>query len=363
MPRFPLNYYRSAVLVAFGILLGSSVGAQAQSRICNDLENRLGSLQNGGSITNIREYKRYDNAAKKLRKRLAGAQNQARRAGCRTSGIRLFQRRECSNMGRDVRQMERELRSIESQRSRFVRDPRSTRREQRDLVIALARNNCGRQYERAAARYGYRSNLFRRNDEYVEEYQPPRQSQYRTVCVRICDGFFFPISTSTTAQNFSRDEAVCKEKFPDTAVELFYHPQGLEDAMESAQSMSGQPYSSQPYAFRYRETYDASCKFDRRRLQQTLLQVTAQSPDLRMSDVEFGQNGPVPLRRPALGLDPETQMNLAGDFRPNALPLPPELVVDPQIRDGQRVRTVGPERFYGQSAAKVLSSPVRTLIQ
>nr|WP_306266296.1 DUF2865 domain-containing protein [Pararhizobium sp. IMCC3301] len=367
MPRFPLKCYRSAVLLAFGILLGTSVAAQAQSRICNDLENRLGSLQNGGSVTNNREYQRYNNAAQKLRKRLAGAQNQARRARCRTSGILLFQSRECSGLSGEVRQLERELRSLESKRSRFVRNPRSTRREQRDLVIALARNNCGRQYERAAARYGYRSNLFNRREEPVEEYRPPRVTHYRTVCVRICDGYFFPISTSTTAQNFSRDEAVCKEKFPETQVELFYHPEGVENAMETAQSMSGQPYSSQSYAFRYRETYDASCKFDRRRLQQTLLQVTgqstAQSSNRRMSNVEFGQNGPVPLRRPVLGLDPETQMNLAGDFRPNALPLPAELVVDPQIRDGQRVRTVGPERFYGQSAAKVLSSPVRTLIQ
>lgn len=362
-----LKYYSSAIFIAAGILLWPSPGAEAQSATCYNLEDRLAALQNGGAVINNREYRRYNNAAQKQRKRLAAARYNARRAGCRTSGLRLFQKRECANQSRKVRQLERELRNIEAQRSRFVRDPRSVRREQRELVIALARNNCGRQYERAAARYGFRSNLFRRDDDFLDGFETPRVSHYRTVCVRICDGYFFPISTSTTPRNFSKDEAVCKEKFPDTEVELFYHPQGVPNAMESAQSISGRPYSAMPYAFRYRETYDASCKFDRSRLQQALLQVngqqTAISSDPHVSEVKFGQNGPVPLPRPALGLDPETQMNLAGNFRPSALPLPPELVVDPQIRDGQRVRTVGPERFYGQSAAKVLSSPVRTRIQ
>ena len=33
---------------------------------------------------------------------------------------------------------------------------------------------------------------------------------YRTVCVRLCDGSFYPISFSTTPDNFARDEAQCR---------------------------------------------------------------------------------------------------------------------------------------------------------
>src|SRR5690606_29512315 len=34
-----------------------------------------------------------------------------------------------------------------------------------------------------------------------------RHGTYRTVCVRLCDGFFFPISFATTPDRFGADEA------------------------------------------------------------------------------------------------------------------------------------------------------------
>ena len=352
---------RSRGLFGLALLLGIglAVPAQAQSAICYDLETRLASLQNGRSGSQSSQFRRYDQAAKQIRSRLVSAQKQARRAGCRTTGIRLFQKRQCVNSTGRIRQLQRELQRAESQRSRAGRSPRNSRRQQKELIIALARNRCGRQYENAAARY--------RSGGVVDGFEQPRMSTYRTVCVRTCDGYFFPISHSTTSHNFGKDEAVCQGKFPGSDVTLFYHPRGADNAMELARTVDGRAYTSMPYAFRYREAYDPSCKFNRSQLRQATLGngapivFTERNP--RAGDVRFGQNGPVPMSRPALGLDPETQMNMAGNFRPSGLPLAPELVVDPQIRDGQRVRTVGPEQYFGQSTAVVLTSPAQTLIQ
>lgn len=361
MLKFPRMSGRSSSLFGLALLLGAGIAApaHAQSAICYDLESRLSNLQNGGSGSKSRQYRRYDQAAKKMRGRLASAQKKARKAGCRTTGIRLFQKRQCSNSTRQIRQLKRELRKIESQRSRNGRTPRNTRRQQKELIVALGRNRCGRQYERAAAKYG-RGNV-------LDGFQQTRVNSYKTVCVRTCDGFFFPVSNSTTSRNFGRDEAVCKGKFPGSDVSLFYHPRGSDNAMERARTVDGRAYTSMPYAFRYRETYDPSCKFNRTGLQQftlgngTAVSFSARNPNA--GEVKFGQNGPIPQPRPILGLDPETQMNMAGNFRPSGLPLAPELVVDPQIRDGQRVRTVGPEQYRGQSTAEVLTSPAQTLIQ
>lgn len=352
---------RTCGLVGLALLLGVGVAApaQAQSAICYDLETRLANLQNGRSGSRSSQFRRYDQAAKKVRRQLTSTQRQARRAGCRTTGIRLFQKRQCANSTGRIRQLQRELQRLESLRARAGRTPRNSRRQQKELIVALARNRCGRQYENAAARY--------RSGGVIDGFEQPRMSTYRTVCVRSCDGYFFPISHSTTSRNFGKDEAVCRGKFPGSDVTLFYHPRGADNAMELARTIDGRAYTSMPYAFRYRETYDPACKFNRSQLRQatlgngTSVVFTQRNPGA--NDVRFGQNGPVPLPRPALGLDPETQMNIAGNFRPSGLPLAPELVVDPQIRDGQRVRTVGPGRYSGQSTAVVLTSPGQTLIR
>lgn len=45
---------------------------------------------------------------------------------------------------------------------------------------------------------------------------------YRTVCVRLCDGFYFPISYSTRRQRFAGDAAQCEQRCPYRS-RLFVH--------------------------------------------------------------------------------------------------------------------------------------------
>lgn len=346
--------------------MGSSVNAQAA--ICYDLETRLASLQRGGGATNSGRSKGSSRAIQKIKKKIAGAQASARKAGCRSGGIRLFQKRECRSRYGAIKQLQRNLQQLQRKggRSTASRSQSNVKRQKQELIVALGRHRCGAQYERAAARANGQSGLFGRKKK-LDGFNEPKVRSYRTVCVRTCDGFFFPISHSTTSRAFARDEAVCKGKFPNTDVSLFYHPRGVTDAMERARSIDGQSYTEMPYAFGYQKKYDATCKFDRSLLRQTADIIAkskadaAQSP--RIAGLKFGQNGPVPEPRPDIGLDPETLMNVAGYLRPKALPLPAELIADPQIKDGQRVRLVGPEVFYGQSTAEVLSSPARTRVQ
>ena len=37
---------------------------------------------------------------------------------------------------------------------------------------------------------------------------------YRTVCVRTCDGYYYPISFSTNASRFREDEMTCRDPAP-----------------------------------------------------------------------------------------------------------------------------------------------------
>lgn len=81
---------------------------------------------------------------------------------------------------------------------------------------------------------------------------------YRTVCVRLCDGYYFPISFSTTRDRFGRDEQVCQSRCA-ADTRLFYHPSGEPDA-EELKDRRGNPYSDLANAFVYRTEYRPSCQ-------------------------------------------------------------------------------------------------------
>ena len=134
-------------------------------------------------------------------------------------------------------------------------------------MMALAQNNCGPQYRTAArAPGGFFDQLFGRDatNEPVNDLANPvaQSGSVRTICVRTCDGFFFPISYATNASRFRDDEKACQRMCPAAEVMLFSYPtEGGEVAQ--ATSISGQPYSSLPNAFKYRQEFNAACSCKR----------------------------------------------------------------------------------------------------
>lgn len=75
---------------------------------------------------------------------------------------------------------------------------------------------------------------------------------YRTICVRTCDGYYFPISFSTKPKYFARDQNACSAMCPAGNAKLYYHavPEQESDAMISVANKK--PYSELPNAFNYR---------------------------------------------------------------------------------------------------------------
>ncbi len=83
-------------------------------------------------------------------------------------------------------------------------------------------------------------------------------STYRTYCVRLCDGYYFPVSFQATADKFARDEATCEASCGSPA-RLFVHvmPGGGPGTMVS---LAGLPYTGLKTAFQFRVKYDAQCR-------------------------------------------------------------------------------------------------------
>ena len=84
------------------------------------------------------------------------------------------------------------------------------------------------------------------------------QGAHRTVCVRLCDGYFWPISFATSGENFERDQAVCENSCSSPAKLYVYENPGQES--EQMVSLKGQPYTKLSTAFQFRTKLDQSCK-------------------------------------------------------------------------------------------------------
>jgi hypothetical protein len=81
---------------------------------------------------------------------------------------------------------------------------------------------------------------------------------YRTVCVRLCDGYYWPVSFATSMDAFERDERTCRKSCGATAA-LYYYPNpggGVEEMVTPA----GKAYKDLSTAFLYRTVYDPGCK-------------------------------------------------------------------------------------------------------
>jgi hypothetical protein len=83
---------------------------------------------------------------------------------------------------------------------------------------------------------------------------------YRTVCVRLCDGYYWPVSFATTPSRFAGDEQACARQCSSPARLYVYPNPGA--APEQMTDLSGAPYTKLTTAFLYRSEYkeDCTCK-------------------------------------------------------------------------------------------------------
>jgi len=103
------------------------------------------------------------------------------------------------------------------------------------------------------------------------------------VCVRLCDGYFFPSATS------SGGEEACAAQCPDAPTARYTEPAG-SDRIEDAVSTRGEPYSALPVANRYRTTLDNTCSC-RHSLNSGYSASSLNDPTLRKGDLVMTPKG------------------------------------------------------------------------
>src|SRR5258707_8200031 len=240
----------------------------AVNPMCPRLEAQLATIDRGGGGDPAKEeqIRRYQDAAAKQQSELDRVTSQAKRMGCDSSGFfSLFsgQSAQCGPVNNQIQQMRANLEqittSLEQLRGGFGADRENQRRS---ILLALAQNNCGPQYANAARGPGnFLDNLFGNNNNNPSMPSAdfgPQSGTYRTVCVRSCDGGYFPISFATVPTRFPDDERSCKALCPATEANLFTYRNPGED-INQAVSVNGQPYTALPNAFRFRNEFNPSC--------------------------------------------------------------------------------------------------------
>jgi uncharacterized protein DUF2865 len=249
---------------------GPSQAGPAVNPICPRLEAQLATIDRGGSGDPARDdqIRRYQDAATQQQAELDRVTMQAKRMGCESSGFfSLFngQSSQCGPINTRISQMRANFDQITSNLERLRTGLGGPDRDgqRRSVLTALAQNNCGPQYANAAAAPGpgsFLSNLFGGNSQIPPpgaDLGPP-SGTYRTVCVRTCDGGYFPVSFSTVPARFPDDENKCKALCPATEAVLYAYRNPGED-INQAVSTNGQPYTALPNAFKFRTEFNPTC--------------------------------------------------------------------------------------------------------
>jgi Protein of unknown function (DUF2865) len=78
-----------------------------------------------------------------------------------------------------------------------------------------------------------------------------------TVCVRACDGAFFPVTYFGAASRSDTLEQICRSQCPNAGVALYSFPFG--GTIDEAVSSAGEPYAILPNAHKFEQSNDASC--------------------------------------------------------------------------------------------------------
>ncbi len=248
------------VLIAVVLAASGPTPAEAQERdrVCHQLEAELARLQAPQARVSQRTMRQMERA----RAQAQAAERKARRAGCFQQGFLIFQPqkpRACRKLESDYRRANNAYRQLRAQVGNAGR-PHASRAVRDRVIRALAANGCGAQYARYANSRQQRGvfSFFLGPQADVVEPRAPFGGGYRTLCVRTCDGYYFPVSFSTFPEYFGKDEGICRRACPGSEVQLYVYRNPGEQP-ENARTPQGTPLTALDNAFRYRSEVVDGC--------------------------------------------------------------------------------------------------------
>ena len=297
--RVPLLLLLAALMFSLDVQ-----AVYAQSTQCRQLENALRQFDRNGDF---RQMQGNSGAARQLQRDVQDAESQYIREGCNDAakaGRPLTA--QCQQIARVVLRLRDEFSKV----SQSVDTGNAVAQQREAILQEMARFGCN---AGSSATFSQdRQSVFDRvfgstsegdftNGDFIDGgdywgYQG--YNTVRTVCVRLSDGYFWPISYSTLPDYIGNDAQQCQAACPNTSVDLYFYDNPGQEP-EQMRNMSGSPYTSLPTAFAYRNQFDrsASCKVTPQADGAVKVTASADGASRAVLDIN-GMSIPLPLRDP-----------------------------------------------------------------
>nr|WP_206119764.1 DUF2865 domain-containing protein [Rhizobium laguerreae] len=348
--------------LSLALFLVFAAPAAGQSiTICEDLRGRLADLPRSIGNTNGPEARQYASAMAEQNLELRKVRNELRGNGC-TSGSMVVIGGEnadyCAELSQSEARMIDNIRYLQDRRDELRNQTDGNEDARRELTAALDRNGCNSENfyapsDRSAddlapsvEEQAMRTDTFiplGGGEEVDPRYGVPRAemlSPVSTMCVRSCDGGFFPISSNATSVDFGRDAQTCAKMCPGIETELFYRDVTSTEASNMISVATGTPYSAMKNAFAYKnrtpgEKSSCACNLTAYYEEMRGKQVVSEPP--QQSSITTIRTNP-PAKDAAAAPQPSV----------------PERPYDPTQN---RVRQVGPQFLAGDQGSIDLTNP------
>jgi hypothetical protein len=245
-----------------------AVNWSTKNPICLQLEQRL--VQDGQRSSGMRDrLPAIEAEMSQVEQAYEQAQSDLERSDCYEYFLfskTLRRTRRCVDLAQQRDGAQRRLSDLQAQHQQIANSGERSYRE--EIVRELARNSCGSNYTQEARRYdrgsGGGDSIWQDEDEgsFGNRWTPfgggHASATYRTVCVRLCDGYYFPVSFSTLPSHFEQDAEACQSRCAAPAELYFYQNPGA-GMDQSVSFRDQQPYTSLKTAFRYRKELIKGC--------------------------------------------------------------------------------------------------------
>lgn len=226
----------------------SVTAAGAQQIDCNRLQVQIAQASDSPAAS------RNAAAAQKQRADLDRAVAYAHSIGCDRSGFVFFGPQppaQCPALNAQIQQMRASLQQLQGGGGA------------RQTLLAQFNAYCRGGAQVAAQPRGFFETLFGGGStaQQPDIMIPPEDDTPRggsmAVCVKSCDGSFFPVSYSAHRGNLEELSDLCRSLCPNAEVTLY--TRSLYRDMKSAVSIHGEPYRDMHNAFRFEKAVDTSC--------------------------------------------------------------------------------------------------------
>nr|WP_245262669.1 DUF2865 domain-containing protein [Ensifer sp. BR816] len=256
------------------LALGTADQAWAAS-VCERLSARLADLP--ATFTTTANLRDFTGAVSRQNIEIRRAKNERRRMACSNDSVVYVDSENeaaCAELDDAITRMEDNLRTLKAQRQHLI--SRGNDDMRRRILAAMDLNDCsteaGLNWDETNSD-GFNEEEAHVHRNILEDF-PPDGEDYpllfdgppddftfmedgatgglRTMCVRTCDGAFFPISSNATPADFARDTEQCRARCPGADTELYYHVLATEESGQMVSASTGRPYTELPNAYAYR---------------------------------------------------------------------------------------------------------------